>query len=297
MNDFDEKLHRLAKSEEESVPADFDAMITNTLSSLSERKNKVQPNRLRRVSIAVAAVLAVFIALPNISPSIAFALDDIPGLGAIVKVITFRDYQYNGERYNAEVSVPKVVTENGGNGAADNQAARSAGEINNEIDTLTNQLIEEFKTELEADGEGAQELYINSQVVTNTDTWFTLKLILYEGAGSGSQWYEYYHIDKRTGQRVDLSGLFKDGSDFVKVISDNIQAQMVQRMANDENQVYWVNSEVPEWDFKEIKTDQDFYFAADGNIVITFDEYEVAPGCMGCPEFEIPSDVVSNIFK
>ena len=35
----------------------------------------------------------------------------------------------------------------------------------------------------------------------------------------------------------------------------------------------------------------------DGNIVIVFDKYEVAPGAMGTPEFEIDKEVYKMFLK
>ena len=41
--------------------------------------------------------------------------------------------------------------------------------------------------------------------------------------------------------------------------------------------------------FQSIEDDQSFYINNSGQLVIVFDEYEVAPGSMGMPEFVIPS--------
>ena len=67
--------------------------------------------------------------------------------------------------------------------------------------------------------------------------------------------------------------------------SAQIKEQMLQRMAEDENQIYFINSDMPETDFKQIAADQSFYINQQGQLVIAFDEYEVAPGSMGAPQF------------
>ena len=54
---------------------------------------------------------------------------------------------------------------------------------------------------------------------------------------------------------------------------------------------------MPEWNFKSIKDDQNFYLDSNGQIVICFDEYEVAPGCMGLVQFTIDPDAVADILK
>ena len=41
--------------------------------------------------------------------------------------------------------------------------------------------------------------------------------------------------------------------------------------------------------FEGITENQKFYVNENGNVVIVFDKYEIAPGYMGMPEFEIQS--------
>ncbi|WP_334309184.1 RsiV family protein [Clostridioides difficile] len=48
-------------------------------------------------------------------------------------------------------------------------------------------------------------------------------------------------------------------------------------------------------DFESINKYQDFYFNKDGNLVISFDEYEVAPGYMGAVEFVIADKVIKRL--
>ena len=58
---------------------------------------------------------------------------------------------------------------------------------------------------------------------------------------------------------------------------------------------YFIDSDMPEWDFKELKGDESFYFNEKGELVITFDETEVAPAYMGAVEFTIPQSVTGDL--
>ena len=49
--------------------------------------------------------------------------------------------------------------------------------------------------------------------------------------------------------------------------------------------------------FTKIRNDQHFYINNAGNIVICFDEYEVAAGAQGCPEIKIPKEIIKDILK
>lgn len=69
-------------------------------------------------------------------------------------------------------------------------------------------------------------------------------------------------------------------------------------MAEDPGVIYWVDyEEYPEWNFNEINEDTSFYINADGEIVISFNEGEVAPMYMRVVEFVIPNDVVADMLK
>ena len=82
---------------------------------------------------------------------------------------------------------------------------------------------------------------------------------------------------------------------LVTVISENIKEQMTHRMEADENVVYDINCELPEDNFQQIAENQTFYQNQNGQMVIVFNEYEVAPGFMGCPEFVIGDAVLKPL--
>lgn len=54
---------------------------------------------------------------------------------------------------------------------------------------------------------------------------------------------------------------------------------------------------MPGNEFHWIREDANFFFADNGNLVIRFDEYEVAPGAYGCPQFEIPREVYEDCLR
>ena len=62
-------------------------------------------------AIAAAAVVGIFIVLPNTSGTIAHAMEQIPVIGQLVKVVTFRNYEYETERNMAEIEVPEIRPE------------------------------------------------------------------------------------------------------------------------------------------------------------------------------------------
>lgn len=280
------------------------------------KRNKKKTVKFR-IAAAAAAAAAVLIILPNTGASVAYAMGSIPVVGKLFQAVTFRDYQYESDRFDANVEVPQIVVDDmAGEGEKtpeqdqekDSAAGQSKEEISDElqgtldqinfdIEEVTNQLIEEFQASADL-GESYGTLEIHHETVTNNDRYFTLKLSMYQGAGSGFESYKFYTIDKRTGKQVQLGDLFKEGSGYNERLSENIKDQMRSDMAEDENKIYWVDYEdVPEWNFEKLKEDQNFYFDEAGNIVISFDEYEVAPGYMGALEFTVEREVFEDILK
>ena len=263
-------------------------------------RQKQQLSHLWKASLAAAAsIVLMLLILPNTSPSVAYAMSQVPFLSKFVEVVTIRDYQYSDEHNNADIKVPEltVSTEAADTStAAASQAKKTTAEINAEIQTITDQLIAEFE-ENQSQEEGYQDMVVKSETLATTDQYFTLKLICYQAAGSGAETDYYYTIDLATGKRLSLSDLFKDGSDYLTVISDNIKAQMKEQMAADESVIYWLDSDIPEWDFTSITEDTSFYLNSDGHLVICFNEGDVGPMSMGCVEFVIPDAVIASIRK
>lgn len=282
----------------------------NKAKTEQEKRHKVVVWR-RCASVAAGLALA-FIIIPNTSANAAYAMSRIPVLGDLVKVVTFRDYHYEDERNTADVDVPELVMEEikddsvnkGMAGEAlieeeseaqkEETLQKSMDEINEEIQAITEPFIETFKESL-AYEDGYQNITVKSEVINTTQDYFTLKLICYMASGSGAEWNYYYTIDLATGERLLLKDIFEEGADYVTPISENIKEQMKQQMEEDDMNMYWLDQEVEEWNFKAISEDQTFYINENGNLVISFNEGDVAPMYMGVVEFEIPNDLIADM--
>ena len=266
------------------------------------------------IAAAAAVVIAAFVILPNTSASVAHAMENIPILGKLVEVVTFRDYQYEDERNHADIEIPELVpqtfqqdevvsqetgealTQEENTEAVQENLKKTTEEINAEIQKITSQIMEEFEGNLQYEW-GYQDVMVKSEVISTTQDYFTLKLICYQGAGSGAEWDYFYTIDLNTGERLQLKDLFKEGVDYITPISENIKTQMREQMAADDMKHYWVDDEIEGLNFKQITDETSFYLNEAGNIVISFNEGDVAPMYMGCVEFVIPNEVVGEIRK
>ncbi|MDE6219196.1 MAG: RsiV family protein [Lachnospiraceae bacterium] len=265
--------------------------------NMNQNREKQTRSMIKLAAAAAVAAVGIFVILPNTSGTVAHAMEQIPILGQLVKVVTFRNYEYEGERNMADIEVPEIKPgEQPKDSALQENIDRTTAEINAEIQAITDNLIAEFERNLDEEM-GYQDVVVTSEVLTTTPDYFTLKLICYQGAGSGYQWNYYYTIDLNTGERLQLKDIFQEGADYITPISENIKHQMQEQMNADENVYYWLNDEIEEWNFKAITDETSFYLNEKDNVVIGFNEGDVAPMYMGTVEFEIPAEVLEGIRK
>lgn len=262
-----------------------------------ENRKESSKKKMRKFAAVAAGLAATFMILPNTSAAVAHAMEQIPIIGRLAEVVTFRDYKYETDRNKADIEVPEIkLDEQIADAELKEKLERSADEINEEIQRITGELVENFEANLKYE-DGYQDVIVKSEILATQADYFTLKLICYQGAGSGSQWNYYYTIDLNTGERLQLKDIFKEGADYITPISENIKEQMQEQMAADDQVYYWLNDEIEEWNFKSITDETSFYLNDKGNVVIGFNEGDVAPMYMGTVEFEIPAEVLRDIRK
>jgi hypothetical protein len=270
------------------VPEQMGEKLEEAVKKAQEEKKRTKTINIWKKMGSVAAVLAILLILPNTSEAAASAMQNLPIVGNLFKIVTIREYQVDEGGYTADVQVPQV-TLNEEENSSDIQADQALNTINFDVQAVTDELIRKFEEDMEAYGEdgGFENITVNSQILTDTDQYFSMELSMYQSSASGYEEKRHYTIDKYTGELVQLSDFY--GEDYVNIISEEVKEQMRARMEEDDNQIYWIDQEdMPENDFQEIRPDQDFYVNADGKVVICFAEYEAAPGYMGCVTFEMP---------
>lgn len=285
MTHNDSCFKRAMKKDTPQMPADMAARFDDTIATFQGHTSR-RHNYVWALRFAVL-FLVVFLVLPNISPMIAYAMQEIPVIGDIVKVFTIYKLEEQDDHHYQNIEIPQIDATEGSNAAIDY--------INADVDALTKAVIEEYEAAVEKFPDAHTGLLIDYEVVTNTEDWFTLRLMVYWDAGSSVVEYYFYHIDKHRGTLVELSDLFRDDYDYQEVLSAEIKAQMRQQNAANPNMFYWIDeNNGVNYVFEEIEENQSFYFNTDGELVIVFGKYEVAPGYMGCPEFTIPANVYAN---
>ena len=62
----------------------------------------------------MTAAVVLLVLLPNTGAGIVYAMGNIPLIGKLFQAVTFRDYQYESERFDADVEVPHIIVEDMG---------------------------------------------------------------------------------------------------------------------------------------------------------------------------------------
>lgn len=289
MNDFDKYIKSKIAEEQTDIPDSVKTRIEQALAHLPEKKPKIKQIRIlpRFVAAAACFVFVTLFLLPNVSIAYAQALEQVPIIGDVVRVVTIRNYFYSDDRHEMDIEVPKIEGE--GSDAVDY--------INKSVSELTMTLVNQFYKDLEITANnGYGSIHVDYEVITNTERWFTLKLAVSETAASSNNYFEFYHIDKEQGKIIELGDLFNT-DDFSDTIVSEIKKQMKQQMEANETVQYWIYDEEIGEDFATVGSNHNFYWNHDGDLVIVFDKYEVAPGSMGTPEFVIKRDIVEDILN
>lgn len=288
----DNKLDNLKKEYKNMpIPEELDFVVKKAIKESRinmRRKNTVK--RTIKVVASTAAVLGLLVVGVNTSSAFAETLSKAPIVGGIVKVLTFKEYKVNEEKFNADIKVPKIQ-------GLENKELENS--LNKKYLAENEKLYEEFMADMkELKAAGGGYLGVDSGYVVKTDNDKILSVGRYvvNTVGSSSTIFKYDTIDKENEILITLPSLFKDDS-YVEIISQNIIEQMREEMKAGEDKIYWIEKEEDlSIDlFEKISEEQSFYINPEGKLVISFDKYEVAPGYMGTPEFVIPTEVISNI--
>lgn len=285
----DLKIKKIARDEDIKAPDKYLKCVEQTLNDLKNNEEEIKPiwSNMRKFNYAIAMTMLMFMLLTNVSPKFAYAMQEIPIIGNIVKVITIRNYFDKDGNSEIEMEIPNLKNDN-------NSQSQTNENVNEDVDQLTQNILDKFYAEMNS--ENHLSIKVESDVIENNKYWFTLKLTISEVAASSDLKYKYYNIDKRTDEIVKLSDLFDD-ENYKKAISEEIKKQMISRMEKDNDVVYWIDEENEEWNFNMIEDNQNFYLSNKGNIVIVFDKYEVGPGSTGTPEFEINKQIYEKYLK
>jgi len=246
----------------------------------NEYKSKRHPNAFffwgaRAAACICCAVIGITVAA-NTSVAAAEALQNIPIIGDITKVVTFRHY-HSGD---SDIKTPHI------SGLGDKKVEEK---LNQEFDKYADTLIVQYESDVKAMENGGHEAITSSyKVLVDNSSQLTIAMDTLFQSGDSMEISRYYNIDKKSGRLLKLGDLFRSGANYAAPVNSYISEE-IQKKSQD----YFTDEDGD--GFKTIAKDQNFYINKDGKLVIVFDEGSIAPACNGGSEFIIPTNVISNI--
>ena len=220
--------------------------------------------RIKTVLVAAAAFITVFTGAVNVNQSFADTLSDIPIIGGLVEVLSFRFDSIETENVHANIETPVIS-------GLENETLEAV--LNQKYYDENKALYEDFREEMKAIEAEGGHLGVDSGFVVKTDTDRILSIGRYyvNTVASSSTTFKYDTVDKLEGVLLTLPSLFTDER-YVDMISEYLVQYMKDDMTQTPDNVYWV-LEDDFTIFEKIKVDQYFYLTENNKLVISFDKY------------------------
>lgn len=277
MNDerFEALLH-------ESLKSDSDASELTKKRVLNyERGNGMKI--LKRTAACVAAAAVLFVGAANSGYTVANAMYKVPVLGDLARAVTIREYKDAEGYFAADIKIPEAEG-----------LGKATDELNREISEYVEGFIKMYESDKEATGTEAKEDWGESarynisndyKIITNNDKYFSVEVTTCLVMAGGTEFKRDFTVDKASEKVISLEDVFGGDDDWKNKLYENIKAQMEKEMAENDAAMYFIG----ENGFNEITGDENFYITEGGDVVITYDEYAVAPGSMGVVSFNVGS--------
>jgi hypothetical protein len=263
------------------APPSFSEMIGESFEGSHKRKRRWYKPAL----CTAATVCILFVGLLNCSSVFAQSLAAVPVLGNLARVFTFRDYTILDSTRQISVEQPKLS--NTGNAALEEQ-------INKEINAKVKAAIAEAEKRTEEDKKAYVEtggdpkdfipaiVDVNYEVKCSNEKLLSFVLNTTQTQANAYTEQTFYNIDLKSGKELTLTDLL--GKDCKKLVDESVRRQIKERAAKDPESIFF---EEGDGGFSGITDKQNFYINKAGHVVVVFNKYEIAPGCMGIQEFEI----------
>lgn len=289
-----------AKARYEAVPIPDELSATVQAAIRMGSRQSKRRRRWLRGGLAGLAACLCFCVLVNSTPAFAAAVADIPVLGALARVVSVEQYLVQDEYQYIRVDIPAL--ENTGNTELEQR-------INTEIRTRIDQVLEEAEIRAKETQEayvatGGSEadfipvdVTVDYEIKRSDERYLSFLLTVCEVRANAYTQLYAYNIDLTTGKQLTLPDLL--GPDYQSIIKDTVLAEIDRRTAADPDQMYFVGAAAEEgdtdWAPDPFENDPHFYLNSDGQLVVVYEKYTIAPGYMGEPEFVIPLPAGSDL--
>lgn len=272
------------KHDSVDIPDQLHTVVQESIQlGLKKQKARTGNRRMKQMAAGVLIAGSLFTTALNTSSSFAQAVRDIPIIGHLAQLVTFRSYSMDTPDIAGEVRVPEL------------QKMRDPmveALINVEIRNKMERHVEEAQmraaeyreaylaTGGDPDAFRPLQIEVDYEIMSSTDQLLSFRVYAFESLASAYAENYYYTIDLAHNRVLTLADLL--GDEYVSLVNEQVRME-IERMKESPDNTFFEG----EMGFQSIGSDQPFYVNSAGNPVVVFNKYEIAPGYMGRLEFEI----------
>lgn len=274
-----------SKYDEIEIPQELSSVVYDAIETGLKSKPK-KYNIINRVGLIAAGLIAIFIIPLNLNQAYAETLSQIPIIGDLSKLFTFREYQFEDEIQYVDVKIPQFSNE-GKTDLEKRVNEEIVKTINEEVENSKQRAKEYYDAFIETGGKPEEfmkrEIEVNYEIKCVSDKYVSFVINKWETWANAYCQQYFYNLDIETGRELTLKDLL--GNDYKEIIMKSIN----NTIANwNEEQKFYLFDEVNIEDL--INENTKFYLNDQKQVVIVFGKYEIAAGAAGIIEFPITNE-------
>ena len=240
-------------------------------------------SRLKKVASLAAVFCIIFVTLLNTSQIFAAAIYEIPIVGNVCRIFTFREYHIEDPIKYVDVKVPHI--DNSGK-------TELEARVNLEISKLISENVEKgeerakeyYKAFIETGGKSEDftpiGINIDYEIKSINEKSVSFVITKYETFASAYFEQYFYNMDLQTGKLFTLKDWF--GSDYKDIVASSIE-ETISNWSDYQKEALFQDVDIDDL----ITENRNFYLNDQNQIVVVFEKYEVAVGAAGILEFPI----------
>ena len=221
--------------------------------------------------------------LLNLSPTVARAMSQIPLLGELCRVVTFREYHFTDEIKYVDVRIPQI--ENWGKSQLEQRVNLEIQKKIHDCIQESEAIAQDYYEAFVATGGKPEDFHpigitVDYEVKTINQKYASFVIWKCESfVRAYEQWY-YYNIDLQSGRILSLKDWF--GNDYRQIVAKHVEEELAN-WDEDQRWALWADIDVEDL----ISENTDFYINPEGQVVVVFPRYSLACGAAGRLEFVI----------
>lgn len=264
------------------LPKELSSVVKDAIETgLKEEKERTKMYR-RIIGIAAVVIMAFVVPL-NTNPSYAKAVSQIPIIGELAKIFTFREYHFEDEIKYIDAKIPEFVY--AGKSDLEKRVNQEISKIvNEELKNAENNAKDYYKAFIETGGNPKDFITIGinvdyeiksitpnlvSFVITKSETFSSAYFVAY-----------YYNIDMESGRYVTLRDLL--GNNYKEIVVQSIE-NTISNWSQEQKGLLFEDIKIEDL----INENTNFYINEQNQVVVVFDKYDIAVGAAGRLEFPI----------